>query len=507
MTGEQFSKLLSGIDERKLSEAENYTESRKFRGKRAVIALAAAALALLIAGGTVFTAFRVGASYDLLQNAEVGPARAAAPITDFPAVPDASGDPISPMRAGFYIGAIFEGKIEEICDSRYLWKNAPCTVLRVKVLDVLYGKGLPETLNVCCDRCPPDAFEGYDRFIFSLRQIGIENFALIEEGTGEIRYFDGMFEPFGAIGSQVASVFAFKNGIFDPTFFEKAAIERNVFTANDWKSYWEFVMDHEDAYSVFLPVGRDTTIENAKARIKEHLESADGVPTEPVVLTKNDFFDGKADLWTEVAPENGVFTHDLLSYGDGTSRVAYERRVNGFPSCEKIYIDSSGTVTKSETHYTEEDLAHVPDIAPLIERFDGRTASSPSAKAVEGHAELVSWRADGRYFKIDGKVSAVILYMWYYRFGDPSNRWCEVGLDRLYVYYDVDGRAETITAEELENRTGVYMMPAGGFTALLSPTDDFGPINEPATPAPTPDDDPDTVKETEEIEETTAPGL
>ena len=108
------------------------------------------------------------------------------------------GDPTSEdfgeadmMAPGFEIQMVIEAEIVEILPDTYysVINNRSYHVAKLRVVDQIFAEELPMEIFLRYSYYGADVFDGYDSFIMSVEQIGIENYALVNEEQSRIDYF------------------------------------------------------------------------------------------------------------------------------------------------------------------------------------------------------------------------------------------------------------------------------------------------------------------------------
>ena len=100
------------------------------------------------------------------------------------------------MAPGFYVNTVIEASVIEILPDIFInpGESYQYNVVRLKVIDAVLGEGIPDEVYLRYNARTTNPFEGYDTFLFSLRQIGIENFMMINDSKHKVEYFSHMFE-------------------------------------------------------------------------------------------------------------------------------------------------------------------------------------------------------------------------------------------------------------------------------------------------------------------------
>jgi len=354
---------------------------------------------------------------------------------------------------GFLIRTVIEAKVIEVLPDTYYMAESyhtPFHVAKLQVINQIHGKGLPEEIYFCYSYYDTTIFEGYDRFIFSLSQVGIENYLLINQSQGRVDYFPNMFEtPFGS-DPGFGSVIAFNEGTVDERFWEKA----NRYYS-DWISHY---LDNPQEHG--YPASRDSTIDEVKANIIQCLEMGLGYRSGVDYITAEDLFvsDEAKRFQAYLKPsESNMFAHILYPAKDPPTAY-YHRIINGFPTNESYYFDGSTFNEENNAwnrfaSFTTEDLAQIPDIGEAMANLDLSKLKPPHTK-ITRDMEFNYSEAEGFYRKVDDKVYGIIRIRWHYSSPideDQMSYYEGRGYveDDCYYLYDSEGNGSIVEREEL----------------------------------------------------------
>ena len=356
------------------------------------------------------------------------------------------------VSPGFYIRTVVQANVIEVLpDSYYLISSGTCyLVARLSIVDAIRGEGLPQEIYLRFSYYSSDIFDGYDTFIFSLEQIGVENYMMVNDSRREVTYFPNMFEVATVSDLGYGSVIAFNDGQVDDGFWDRA--NRYQFVANDIKNR---LSNHVDRS---YPVGHDSTLEEAKANIIEHKHGyASDYPCD-YVTTENIFLSDEAkQIQAYLAPsESNVFQQRVTLTHDGRVVATYQRVINGFVTEESITFNQNpggnGSVSRTGEGYTAEDLSKIPDIGGVLAEMDLSQLQPPHMQIVEG-MQFKYASARGFYRKVDGRVYGIIRIMWSYTYPYPIESNGHVQ-DDCYYLYDEDGNGSVVEREELTELIG-----------------------------------------------------
>ena len=295
-----------------------------------------------------------------------------------------------------------------------------------------------------------DIFDGYDTFLFSLQQVGVENYLLLNETKREYAYFSHMFmtETINDLG--YGSVIAFKDGTVDEGFFEKAA----HFDVGD---YIRNMLKNPAAYH--YPVGYGSTLAEAKARIAELSKDTDSYYVSPLpcdYVTADDLFASEEAKTVRpvLAPsETNAFMQELFISEDRIV-ATYTRVVNGFLTDEKIvlngYTGENGNVLRQGSTYLPEDLLRLPNLGEAVAGLD-LSALTPPHVEVKNGMQFHHSIAKGVYRKVGDEIYGVVRILWYYTAREITNGYIK---DDCYYLYDESGNGRIATREELKALLG-----------------------------------------------------
>lgn len=337
----------------------------------------------------------------------------------------------------FPVGIIVEACVVEVLPDVYVDSGGTRTywVAKLKILDVIRGENLPETIYFRFRYQEPpfyqipgktyerDLFDGYSSMILSLEQEGIENYMLINKDQGRAEYFPDMFCLDGVDLPDYGSIIPF--------------VERRA-TYDLWD-----MIPHP------CPAKIGDSVEQVKKKVRDMIAEEDGYLPPCRYVTAEDVFvteEGK-EIRRLVASQNGnVFAHRLLFGGDEPV-VQYHRLVNGVPTEEWIAV-TPGKVTRSQIQFTREELEALPDIGTAVATLDVSKLAPPHVSLLEGD-RLQGYNVQGFYRVADGEIYGILRVIWVYR------RKAEGYLqDDCYFLYDCHGNARTVEREELRELLG-----------------------------------------------------
>ncbi|MBQ9112034.1 MAG: hypothetical protein IJY08_00460 [Clostridia bacterium] len=358
---------------------------------------------------------------------------------------------------GFEIRTVIETEVIEVLPDTYYYPalKADYHVVKLRVLDSIRGAGLPDEIFFCYENYDTNIFDGYDSFIMSVEQIGVENYMLINDTQKRVDYFSNMFEVrlTGDLG--YGSVIAFNNGRVDDSFWDKADyLISKISNGTDWI---DSMLDSPDTYD--YPASRNSTLSNVRSNIIRLAEDEDNyrvceLPCD-YVTEEDIFISDEADQIKEyLSPSAGnVFSQSVHINPDRVVAV-YTRIINGFVTDETIsingYTGDNGNIVRNGEGYTKDDLSNIPDLGEALDNIDLSKLTPP-------HIELTSAmqfkysRATGFYRKINGNIYGIIRIIWNYNYSEIENAFIR---DDQYYLYDRNGNGRAVERDELREVIG-----------------------------------------------------
>ncbi len=364
------------------------------------------------------------------------------------------------MNPKFHYRTMVQANVIEVLPDEYYHPgtNLHYRIARLSVVESMRGKGLPDEILMQFRYYDADVFDDYDTFIFSLDQVGVENYMLINETTRAVTYFPHMFDV-SDLG--YSSTIAFKNGKVDTGFFDKTS--RDVKGLRLEKFFLEML---EDPSAHSYPVGYDSTLEEAKATIRAlaqewDSQNSDGTYNSLDYVTTDDIFitEEQKQLMAYLEPsESSVFSQRISRHPDRVI-ASYTRLVNGFVTDEEItfngyyaglygYDAENGNVHYSGSSYSKEDLANMPDLGEILANMDLSQMQPPNIE-IEEDMQLVASIAMGIYRKAGDQIYGVVRVMWRYNRVRPDKTTQRVR-DECYYLYDQEGNGSLVNMTQLE---------------------------------------------------------
>lgn len=374
--------------------------------------------------------------------------------------------------ASFRINTVVEAKVIEVLPDTYYVPDLHYRyfVARLSVVDAIRGEGLPQEIYFRFPFYSADVLQGYDTFIFSLEQVGIENFMMINETQKEIAYFPHMFEVAYIPDLGYGSVIAFHDGTVDESFWDRVTALYG--SGRMTKSL------AKDQYGDY-PVGFDTTLAEAKENINTMIQNGDVITSSGDYVTAEDVFitEPSQVIRELVAPSpSNVFMQEIVVRHDEDRVIAsYTRVINGFLTNEIIHINDftgeNGSFHFHDARFTEEELTKMPDIGEALAQLELREMEPPRLQSVEGK-KLKYVQATGVYRKVSGKVYGIVRIIWYYTYSDPEGTYGIEGYlcDDCYYLYDAQGNGRIVDRDELRRVIGYDSIIAGfSYNSVLLP--------------------------------------
>ena len=372
------------------------------------------------------------------------------------------GDPslisaISQMAPGFYIQTVLEVEAAEVLPDIYrnlLLGGQSYRVAKLRVYDQIRGNGFPPEVYLLYPFYDATVFDGYERFIFSLIQVGIEDYALINETQSRVDYFPNMFVVrVGDLG--YGSVIAFNKGRVDDSFWKKTDHLLSKDPAG--KALFD-KMVNPPASGVY-PAARDTELGTVKENILKLAENKNGgtvFPGRCDYVTADDVFvsEEAKEVRTYLRPNGANVFFSRITPDADRVYAEYVRVVNGFGTDEIIRLNwddgENNSVSRSGAPYTDADLSRLPDIGKHLAEIRLTELQAPHITVPE-EAELAYSNASGIYRSINGNVYGIIRVLWYYSFPERKNAYLR---DDMYYLYDETGNGTVLEREELRNVIG-----------------------------------------------------
>ncbi|MBE6684621.1 MAG: hypothetical protein E7592_03090 [Ruminococcaceae bacterium] len=362
------------------------------------------------------------------------------------------------IAPGFEIRTVIEAEVIEVLPDTYYYAASyyqPFHVAKLRVVDQIRGEGLPNEIFLCYPFYDTTIFDGYERFILSLDQVGAENYMLINDTQSRIDYFSNMFEVCLTRDIGYGSVIAFNNAEVDESFWEKT--DYLVSMVSIGRDVFDNMLDSPS--SSYYPASRTSTIEEVKSNIVELANKTDNWHISNRAydfVTLDDVFisDAAKEIRSYLEPsETNVFMYSLVINKDRVI-ADFTRIINGFKTDETICINGyngeNGNVFRQGESYTAEDLAKVPNIGEALEKMDLSELKPSHIEVVDGMYFKYA-NAMGVYRKVDGKIYGIVRVIWHYTFPEYTNGYVS---DDCYYLYDENGNGSIVERDELKEVIG-----------------------------------------------------
>lgn len=359
------------------------------------------------------------------------------------------------LTPDFYSHIVLEVQVLEVlpdtyCDlnEQYFYnqtKKNTVHVAKLRVLDQVNAKDFPNEIWLQYDNYDTLIFNGYDSFVISVEQVGVENYMLVNQSQKRMDYFSDMFRIYvGDLG--YGSVIAFRDGRVAGDFWDKtmAQCPDKVFKAPGA----DFYLKGDNCY----PASAGSTVRKVKESIlaeDTRLSECDG----SYITAEDIFCDEESRALKEyVSPESGnSFVQYLDDDTDPSAR--YIRVVNGFLTDEIIVIGNG--VTREGVVYTEENLENMPDIGNALDQMNLAQLVPPHIE-VEEDMLLRYAAAFGTYRKVNGRIYGIVKVVWCYCLAETAEYgWIdECIMDDCYYLYEAQCNSRVVERDELRRIIG-----------------------------------------------------
>ncbi len=383
---------------------------------------------------------------------------------------EGEADMIAP---GFEIQTVIEAEVIEVLPDTYYYASSyylPFHVAKLRVVDQIRGDGLPTEIFLSYPYYGTNIFDGYERFIMSLEQVGIENYMLVNDTQSRVDYFSNMFEVCISRDLGYGSVIAFNDGRVDESFWKSA--DYLVSKVSIGKDVFEKMLDSPNSYD--YPASKNSTVSSVKSNIIKLANDEENYHISSDIfdfVTSDDVFvsDEAKAVKNYVQPsETDVFMQKITLREDRVI-ADYTRIINGFITDENIcingYTGDVGNVSERGEGYTRDDLCKVPDIAETLDNMKLSELAAPHID-ITSDMHFSHSNATGVYRKVNGKVYGIIRIMWYYGIDGIENAYQK---DDMYVLYDENGNGKTVGREELKSVIGDdYFIQKFSYDAIVA---------------------------------------
>ena len=438
MTKENLMDALNGIDFDMVEDAERETPRS---GKRWIPWTAAAALAAVVA-------LSLGLRNHPGQDTSINPTQNVPPVISYVNGGQAltgKQEVVFGKKVGmsntmadialpdFYVGTVLEVQVLEVLPDTYydLNERKQVHVAKLRVLDQINADGFPDEIWLQYSYYDNQILEGYDSFILSVYQQGVENYMILNQNQSRVDYFSDMFTTGFCLG--YGSVIAFRDGRVEESFWDTTKMKCPDYFYEVPGS--EYFFDPKLDY----PASAGSTAGEVKENILKKDSGRGGK-----YITAEDIFteEGSEELKEYLSIESGNVFLQYLQDVDHPS-IKYTRVVNGFLTDEVITVGD--TVTTKGSAYTPEDLTAMPDIGQALGQLDLAELVPPHVEVTEDMI-LRYATATGTYRKVGNALYGIVKVVWFYGHTEEINRFV---LDDCYFLYDAGCNGRVVGREEL----------------------------------------------------------
>ena len=335
-------------------------------------------------------------------------------------------------------------KIIEILPDTYCFFNGygrigrtAYRILRLRVLDTIVGSNMPSQIYYLLPAYLSMDLTEYDSFIVTVRQLGLEDYTMVNATQQTLEAFTLLFEPW-SVDACWGSVMAFSDGVLDPSLWDKEGWNHVKDEVLSWIS-----LEGPERY----PGKQGRNIADTKTAIlnsRQLAEQERWYSWLPRVVTKNTFWWKEARQTLRYVRSQENIRHmglkqSAINFADDYVQASYVRYINGFETNERIRIitrslDSSkillvlknGDIRREVDHvvrFTDEDLQNLPDLSGFVEKV--KTFDPPKVEGAEG---LVLKNVDAQYTKYKDYVFGDVTCTWQYE---------EDGQERILWLYHI----------------------------------------------------------------------
>ena len=306
-------------------------------------------------------------------------------------------------------------------------------ILRLRVLDTIVGSNMPSQIYYLLPAYLSMDLTEYDSFIVTVRQLGLENYTMVNASQQTLEAFTLLFEPW-SLDACWGSVMAFSDGVLDPTLWDKEGWNH----AKDEVLSW-VAPNGPERY----PGKQGRNIKDTKTAImnaRQLAEQERWYSWLPRVVTTNTFWWREARQTLRYVRSQEDIRHiglrqSPINFADSYVDASYVRYINGFETNERIYMTTrsldpsdillalkNGNIRYEVDHFvrfTDEDLQNLPDLSGFIEKV--KTFDPPKVEGAEG---FVLKNVDAQYTKHEDYVFGDITCTWQYeKDGKKSTLW------------------------------------------------------------------------------------
>ncbi len=438
---DDFNYATSELDVSFVSEAVKYEEKlekRKAHHKVLVrFAATAAVLCIVFGAATAYKLFERGyfggleymtGTQDEPIEYYIGPA-----YSEYGEQKEINGGASSMIAPRFSDGCVIKLSVSEILGDTFYepGDSTPYSIAVLNVTEVIVGEGFPSEIYFRCKESEKELLVGYESFIMSIDQIGIENYVMINADLNELKYFPHMFTVGVSLG--YGDVIPFNDGKVDVNFYSRASRIDEI-NPYDLSSFYDDYPVKEDALE----------LSKVEKEILKHYRKDS--KTKYSYITEADVFKTPEarETLAYMNKAGNVFMQTMVS----SEVVNYRRIINGFLTEEYISVknfkEKNCEIEKSNISYTEEDLESFYGILPVINSKKLSPYVPPHLKVSEATHSFKNGVVFGFYRKIEGKVCGIVGSIWIYGYGGG------ITYDTEYELYYPDGSSCIIEADKLK---------------------------------------------------------
>lgn len=349
-----------------------------------------------------------------------------------------------------------EARVVEVLPDRYWYEGRNGTdsgyrILRLKILDVIVGSNVPqEIFYLLPSNLDPNLME-YDSLILNMKQLGLENYLMINRTQQRAETFSFMFGQ-DKYAPECGAFLAFKDGKLDTGLWEKDGW--------NYRNWGPILVSggttaHTDCISYPGKINRD--LAQTKQAILDQQEYMQGKLygtdfTEVVTSSYFEWPESKEALEYIYSFENGTFRQEGLVAKDDYMNMCFTRLIDGVPTDEIISITRTkkdGVITESvyysEKRYFQAEIENLPDLHSVLENIEQYVPEKYSGDLFSAHF----CGASGRYQKKDGRIVGLVTIYW----GNPNYEEPKGPTDQYVLYIseittitiELDGTISSIT--------------------------------------------------------------
>lgn len=320
------------------------------------------------------------------------------------------------------------------------YSSVPYRLLRIEVLSTLWGEGVPEEILYLLPEENLGDMTAFDTLVMAIRQHNCENSVLINVSQGQMEQFPLLF--WSPNYDPVGNIIAFTDGEFDESLWDRTL----------WYGAEVHYFDYGEVASLKVS-SLSGLLDDLQTLFEKRLASGKQPGKVKQLNVQTDA--AKQLLETMTSFENGVFV-PKFEQADNREEIVFRRYVGGIQTNETIILDLlTEKVTYSDTSFTQEELAAMPDVPGYLMQLDTAIAEGtlqPPRVDPEGK-KLVSCGAEGWYIKIDQGIYGIVQTLWIYQQqAEGELVWYK---DAEYTLLDAPkGVIHTISCEELNTLLG-----------------------------------------------------